>query len=224
MLYYVGVQDVIRLMKQQEGQQINKYNMAFSMNDKPFRVDLAYQKTGFGEKAFLICPRCGSRRAKLYRYGDGLICRECLPFSLYSSLTNTTKGGWKSIAYRLNRLARRNGIVLKGAFCYLDYPKPKGKNDEDWSDLLTKLQALENMRNQGIFFGKIYSTKTINSVLKGRNVYLYVYTPYDLCKYFYDWDVGYLKYPGNAGDVEATGITSQARGYQRLVANSIRKG
>lgn len=170
MLWYVDVQDVTRLMKQPGVQQDNKYIMDFSMNDKPFRVDLAYQKTGFGEKAFLICPQCGSRRVKLYQYRNGLICREYLPVSPYHGLTHTTRGGWKSIAYRMDRLARKHGLVIKGPFCYLNYPKPKGKND-DWSTLLARLQALENMRNQGIFFGKTYSVKTINSVLQGRNAY-----------------------------------------------------
>jgi len=205
-LKYVHIEDVKEIADKQEAY--------FMIEGKAYHLNLAYQKTGFGRKAFLLCPKCGSRRTKMYLYGDGLMCRGCLPVRLYRGLTDTGKGSYKSIAYRMNRLAERNGIQLKMPFCYMDYPKPKGKNADAWSFLLSKLQALENMRNQAIFFNKRYSDKTIRSVIHGNNALLYVCDPYDLYKYFYNWDEGFNNYPGNTEKESVTAITARANKYQ----------
>lgn len=51
----------------------------FLCNDNRVHVELSRQKTGFGYKVFMVCPRCGSRRAELYMYRDELVCRDCYP-------------------------------------------------------------------------------------------------------------------------------------------------
>lgn len=38
----------------------------FLCGSVPMQVDLSQQKTGFDNKVFMVCPRCGCRRVKLY--------------------------------------------------------------------------------------------------------------------------------------------------------------
>lgn len=214
-MHYIAVKDVIEVMKVSEYLGTDQSNAYLSIDNQPFHVKITYQKTGFGEKPFLCCPKCGSRRVKLYLYAEMLLCRECLPYSIYRGLTHTTRGGHKYIKYRMQRLAAKNEIILKGPFHYYDYPKPKGKNADEWELILKKLQALENMRNQALSFNKRYSDQTMRSVLQGNNALLYELWLYDLDRYFYNFDEGYLAYPGNPNDIEASGITSNANAYQR---------
>lgn len=156
-----------------------------------YTVDFTRQKTGYGEKLFLLCPLCGSRREKLYMYRGGLLCRECYPLPVYRSIKNLTMGSGAYIVHRMVSLAKREEIPFKRfPFCYLDYEKPKYRHFEKWHMAVMKLQALENMRNQAIFFKKRYSLDTINSVLEGKNQYLYVLALYDVNRNFYNWDVG----------------------------------
>lgn len=165
-------------------------------NGRQYDVEFAKQKTGYGEKPFFRCPNCGSRTTKLYLYRNDLLCRKCYPIPIYRSIKNVTTGGYKYIAHKMSVLAKREGIELKrGPFCYLEYSKPRYKHFEKWHMAITKLQALENMRNQAIFFRKRWSLDVINSVLKGENIYLYVCDLYDLDKYFYDWEEGSRLFP-----------------------------
>ena len=108
----------------------------------------------------------------------------CVP--VYGSIKNVTPGGSDYIAHRMCSLARREDIPLRFQFHYLEYQKPKYKHFEKWHMTIAKLQSLENMRNQAIFFKKRYSLDTINSVLAERNIYLYVCNLHDLDPYFYD--------------------------------------
>lgn len=220
-MYYIDVKDVMEVMRESEYPGTDQYNTYLSVEGQPFCVKIAYQKTGFGEKSFLCCPECGSRRVKLYLYSGRLLCRDCLPYSIYRGLTHTTKGGYKYIKYRMQRLAANNGIILKGPFCYYNYPNPKGKNDDAWEMVLKKLQALENMRIQALSFNKRYSEKTIRSVLQEKNVLLYILDLYDIDRYFYNWDKGYIDFPGNPNDIEVSGVFSNANAYQSVVLESL---
>ena len=219
-MHYIDVKDVMEVIKGSEYPGTDQSNAYLSIDDQPFHVKIKYQKTGFGEKPFLCCPECGSRRVELYLYIGRLLCRKCLPYSIYKGLTHTTKGGHKYIRYLMQRLAAKNKIILKGPFHYMNYPKPKGKNDDAWEMVLKKLQGLENMRIQALSFNKRYSEKTIRSVLQERNVLLYVLDLYDIDRYFYNWDIGYLEFPGNPNDIEVSGIFSNANAYQSVVLKS----
>lgn len=168
-------------------------------NGRQYDVEFTKQKTGYGEKNFFVCPKCGSRRTKLYLYRTLLLCRKCYPIPIYRSIKNVTPGGYKYIAHKMSVLAQHEGIELKrGPFCYLEYSKPKYKHFEKWHMAITKLQALENMRNQAIFFRKRYPLDVIDSVLKEENVFLYVCNLYDLYEYFYDWEEGSRVFPGES--------------------------
>ena len=166
------------------------------INGKEYNIQFTKQKTGYGEKLFLVCPQCGGRRTKLYLYAEELLCRECYPFPVYRGIKNVTPGGDEYIAHRMVSLARREGIPLKFPFHYLEYQKPKYKHFDKWHMVIVKLQALENMRNQAIFFKKRYSLDTVNSIFEEKNQYLYVCTLQALDRYFYDWEVGYKGFRG----------------------------
>ena len=160
-------------------------------NGREYEVQFAGQRTGYGEKKFFICPRCGSRRTKLYLYGDWLLCRSCYPGELYRTIKNVTPGGDLYIAHLMRSLARKEQIELQRVpFCYLEYRKPKYRHFEKWHTAIVKLQALENMRNQAIFFNKRYPLDVIRGVLKGENALLYVCTLQELDQYFYNWEDG----------------------------------
>lgn len=159
---------------------------------KSYDVKFTSQKTGFGEKLFFMCPRCGSRRTKLYVCGDELLCSDCYPLPVYRGIKNVTPGGYDYIQYRMHRLANNEEIRIKRMpFCYLEYLKPKYKHYDKWEWALKRLQALENMRNQAIFFQKVWKKEVVRSVLEGTNTFLYACNLYELDKYFYDFEQGY---------------------------------
>lgn len=168
-------------------------------NGREYEVQFADQRTGYGEKKFFICPKCGSRRTKLYLYGDWLLCRSCYPGEFYQSIKNVTPGGDIYIAHLMRSLARKEQIELRRIpFCYLEYRKPKYRHFKKWHTAIVKLQALENMRGQAIFFNKRYPLDVIRGVLKGENALLYVCTLQELDQYFYDWKDGsrlYNRFP-----------------------------
>lgn len=168
-------------------------------NGREYEVRFVGQRTGYGEKKFFICPRCGSRRTKLYLYGNWLLCRSCYPGEFYRTIKNVTPGGDLYIAHLMRSLARKEQIELQRVpFCYLEYRKPKYRHFKKWHTAIVKLQALENMRNQAIFFNKRYPLDVIRGVLKGENALLYVCTLQELDQYFYNWEDGsriYNRFP-----------------------------
>lgn len=165
---------------------------ALTMVDgKEFQVGFQRQKTGYGERLFMQCPRCGRRRMKLYIYKELLLCRDCYPFPVYRGIKNVTPGGYKYIGYRMRKFAAANGIAIKKfPFDYLEYERPKYKHKEKWEEQLKILQALENMRIQSHEKKFYYSVETVNSVLKYKNLYLYASNLEDLAIYAYDWELG----------------------------------
>lgn len=70
-MHYIDVKDVMEVLKGSEYPGTDQSNAYLSIDDQPFHVKITYQKTGFGEKPFLCCPKCGSRRVKLYLYAEG---------------------------------------------------------------------------------------------------------------------------------------------------------
>lgn len=191
MTKYIEIKDCIKLGIDNE---TNTVDIKVENNIER-SIQFSRQKTGFGNKMFFICPICGSRRTQLFLYKGELMCRECYPVPVYRRIKNVTQGSYKYIGYRMKRFAEMNGIIIKRfPFSYLDYEKPKYKHYEKWIDVIIKLQALENMRKQAHIFGVKYKPEVINSVFKGENIYLYVCELYDLEKYSYDWEEGYIKF------------------------------
>lgn len=154
---------------------------------REYSAGFARQKTGYGEKMFFICPVCGAMRERLYISGEQLLCRECYPEPIYKSIKNVSVGSCKYLTYRMKQLAKKEKITIKRLpFCYLDYEKPRYRHLDSWLMVITKLQALENMRMQD----KRYSREVINSIFEEKNQYLFTLDLYDIYKYVIDWEAG----------------------------------
>lgn len=65
------------------------------------------------------------------------------------------------------------------------WQRPKYTRHKKWEEGLIKLQILEIMRNQTIFFKKKYSASLINRAL---DIYKHIYSLPELVKYFFDWE------------------------------------
>jgi len=150
-------------------------------------IYITKQKTGYGYKRFFICPECGESRVKLYIYNSNAVyCRSCSPISPYRGITNTTKGGTDEMTYRMYRVAAEYGVELKFPFSYtvLLFQKPKYMKHEKWRTGMIKLQILENMRFQTIFFERRYNAGLIRYVLDNCQD---DYVLCDIEKYIIDW-------------------------------------
>lgn len=157
------------------------------------RIHFSRQKTGYGFKYFMICPKCGSRHTELYYHKEQFICRNCYPFNIYKRIQNCTKGGSKYIGYRMERYAIDHDIEIKNfPFNCIDYDKPEGVKTSVWIKNITILQALENMRYQALAYNKSWSSKVVKSVLNWNNLYLYLFDLSDLLdrRNRIPWDAG----------------------------------
>jgi hypothetical protein len=144
---------------------------------------------GYGLKRFFVCPFCARDCVKLYYDGNVFKCRLCAPVKLYNGIQNTTKGGSDYLYYKMVRFATKNGIgTIRMPFKYWNYPVPKNKHADKWLKNIAILQALENMRNQSIFFNTIWNNKTIQSIESGNNRLLDALSLFDLEKWFYNFD------------------------------------
>lgn len=155
------------------------------------KIYIEKQKTGFGYKHFLVCPDCGSNREKLYITDTKqTYCRTCAPkeiqTAIYRGITHTTRGGTSEMEYRMSRVAAAYNIPLEYPFSYLNVAleRPKYMRVKKWTEGIRKLQILENMRNQTIFFNEKYDAKLIQKIFDD---YLYYYTIQELKDYFYNW-------------------------------------
>jgi hypothetical protein len=158
----------------------------FRFNGKPMHIEFASQKTGFGCKVFMVCPRCGSRRTELYMYRDNLVCRDCYPIRAYKTRQDSTDGGYEEISYRMERLAAKYGIQIEQPFLYYQmlFKKPKNMHQRTWELIIRQLQLLANMRFQALFFKTRYSPKAIRYALSHC---LYLFSLHDMEKYLIDW-------------------------------------
>lgn len=189
MRYSVAIEDIKRIMDIRDIPAAN-----FLCGNVPMHVDFVRQKTGFGHKVFMVCPRCGSRRVKLYVCKGELICRECYPKRIYKARQDTTDGGYREIAYRLNRLAAQYNILIEYPFSYYQMvlKKPKHMHHDTWEKITRQLQLLENMRFQALFLKRRYSPETIRYALREC---LYVHSLSAMKEYVIDWDacVSYMR-------------------------------
>jgi len=182
---YIAIEDLMEIINK------NDEELYVSCNDVPYRIDFTKQKTGFGEKIFMVCPRCGYRRTKLYLLNGRLLCRRCYPINVYREIQNTTKGGCDYLSYKMYRFGKAHGFDFeRHPFHYYNFDMPKYKHHDKWQENLNIMQALANMRFQTIFLRRIWNKDTINSVLTRTNSLLYLYDLEDMEKYCMNWDVG----------------------------------
>lgn len=149
-----------------------------------------YQKTGYGQKRFFLCPKCSKRVTRLY-YSDGAYyCRECVGTDVYKGIKNMTKGGSNEIAYRMKKYAYEHDITFDFPFDYMQFINDKRTRKQSFLKQLAVLQGLENMRFQAIMSKTTYSSKVLSSVCRGKHPLLSAVTLYDLKNWFYDWNTG----------------------------------
>ena len=89
-------------------------------------VDVSFQKTGYGEKCFLICPVCGKRRVMLYAISGKAYCRECcrefLRVNIYKGIQHSRDNSEKRIWYTMQKIIQKYNINFDLAdFSAIDY-------------------------------------------------------------------------------------------------------
>ena len=160
-----------------------KYQDSITINR--INVRLISQRTGFGYRRYFLCPSCGRKCGKLHAYKDQLNCQICTPHDLYGYRQNLyDEGGERLISWHMERLARKIGIkiiyspreriaskkagehVLDFPFDFLDYydKPPRGMSRARYIKALLKLQAMERLRFNAIFFGCRYTVKDIKEL------------------------------------------------------------
>jgi hypothetical protein len=162
-------------------------NIKVKIRDIPYTIDLSWQKTGYGQRYFFVCPICNKRYSELYIEGKRLKCRNCSSMNKYWGIQNSTKGGFIDITYRMLRVAEKQDIKLKFPFDYTDFLLDKRERKKDFRKTIRVLQALENMRVQTIFFKTTYPTKIIRLVLDDEHPLMINYSLQDIKKYLLRW-------------------------------------
>ncbi len=167
-----------------------KSKVAGEFDDHAVEFFFGKSKTGFGYRHYFICPSCGKYRTALIFANGAFTCFKCAGINPYAGIQKTTRGGYEFIGYKMQRYAKKNGVT---GFCfpfdYRDYERPKRYRWERWHAVMKVLQELESMRNQSIFFEKIWSAETIRSIEKGTNEYMRLPVSLHL-EYFYPYDQG----------------------------------
>lgn len=119
-------------------------------------IYMSMQKTGFGEKRFMICPKCGRRRVKLYYHNNEFYCRSCIGINIYMNRTNMyDEGGVHLIMYYIVKVAKKLNIEYKDLKFPLSpedflFSKPKYMRWEKFVLIVKQLIALEAMRWRAI--------------------------------------------------------------------------
>jgi ribosomal protein L37AE/L43A len=153
-------------------------------------LELSYQRVGFGQRRFFVCPSCEKNTERLY-YAKGIWkCRKCSGVNPYEGIQNNTRGGYDEIAYRMKRYAAKQNIQFEFPFDYLQFvldPRIKGAR---FRNQIRVLQAMESMRFHALFFQAKYAPKLIRSVIRMEHPLMQKVTLDDLKNNIYDWNTG----------------------------------
>lgn len=164
--------------------------VTFALEEGERTVHFAYQKTGYGQKRFFLCPQCGKRTVHLYIVKGNLKCRMCSGVKRYEGIQNNTKGGYDEIGYRMQKYAARHDIVFDFPFDYTAFIFDTRTSRKKFSDALKILQALENMRFHALFFKSRYKPSVIKSVVTMQHPLIQSATLKELKNNIYDWNTG----------------------------------
>lgn len=141
-------------------------------------VDLDYQKTGYGKKAFLVCPMCGKRRQYLIVCRNNVCCNDHLLHNgtfkggHYNGIQYTTKGGMDRIAYTMKKIAEKNYIPFRvgddPTLCLIRDQRPRYMRKRKFADVIARLNILDELRCTAIIktfpFGKRTAAHLENNV------------------------------------------------------------
>lgn len=142
-------------------------------------IYITKQKTGYGEKSFFICPKCGKRRTEIFlsnlavRNDLAFECRSCIDNNPYEKRCNLYDGGGTDlIEYKffklLDKIDSNKSLTNKHIpFDFIFYwnCRPKYMRYEKFEFILKQLTALEGMRMTNILQGKSYTPKEISRIL-----------------------------------------------------------
>lgn len=130
-------------------------------------IKISKQKTGFGEREFFICPKCGKRRQQLYYSKGYFLCRCCLDKNIYDYRTNLyDENSLNLIHYKMLKLAQKIKIDLKFPFKPHEYKRPKYMREEKFSKILRELMILQQLKYNVLRYDARYSAKQINQIVK----------------------------------------------------------
>ncbi len=168
-------------------------SVTFSYGNVNQKVEVINIHAGVASRWLFFCPECGERVNRLYLLKDGLKCRNCIKemgVNLYAGIQHTTRGGDTELAYRMERYAAMKGIKFEYPFDYMDFLLDDRNRKKSFRNAVKVLQAMENMRNQAIFFGSRFDAAVIKQVTTGKHPLLQKCTLADLRNRFYDWYSG----------------------------------
>jgi len=161
-----------------------------SSGDKKQKISLAYQRTGFGQKRYFMCPNCSKRVEHLYSVNDYWSCRKCSGVNPYYGIQNNTKGGYDEIGYRMRKYADVHDIQFEFPFDYLAFIYDDRVRKAKFRNNLLVLQSLESMRFHSLFFKVTYKPKAIRSIINVQHPLMRKVTLMDLQNNIYDWNSG----------------------------------
>lgn len=177
-------------------QQIKKYikpdakTVTLKHGEKSQVIGLEYQTTGFGQKRFFSCPKCGGRVQHLYLVNESWSCKKCSGVNRYYGIQNNTKGGYDEIAYRMKRYADKQGIKFTFPFDYMKFAFDERITKNRFRQSLMILQALENMRFQAIFYKTKFKPGVFRLVTSGKHPLLHKVTLMQMKENTYDFITG----------------------------------
>ncbi|UAT31468.1 hypothetical protein K7T73_04340 [Bacillus badius] len=129
----------------------NRLILAYSVNGESIRTNvyLSNTKTGFGQRKWFHCPKCGQRIAILYIKGKYFRCRQCHNLNYRSSQLS---GDPLYYHEQLEKICRK----LDGRYDPLSYSppsKPKGMHQRTYLQMKIKYMQLAEKRDQAFIAG-----------------------------------------------------------------------
>jgi hypothetical protein len=119
---------------------------ATSIDGVSFRQDLrvVWSPCRFGgDRAWVICPHCSSRRLFLYFVRGGLTCRTCGKLAYTSQSEDLSDRGWRKERKVLRRLGLPDGSGASDAIF-----KPGGMHESTWQRHQRELRLAEEMKDR----------------------------------------------------------------------------
>lgn len=166
-----------------------------SISNKSERIEVAYQKTGFGFKRFFKCPYCGTRRKYLYPVGIGrFACSNCVERNVYAYRTNIYDESIENvIRYKILKLLIDLNIDIEEItkskinminLLYNIPNKPKYMRENKYEIICKQIYFLEFIYGE-VLSGRMekFKAKELNEMLDKDNVD-FVYENFIVPRYF----------------------------------------
>lgn len=180
-MYVLNMKDIRKAIE------VDTMNINLMIGDVKYRIELSWQKTGYGRRCFFVCPSCRKRFIKIYVVDERIRCQNCADLKPYYGIQYTTKGGYVELEYRMRRYSLKHDIRFAYPFDYEDFLFDSRMEKESFRCKIKILQALENMRQQAIFFKSTFTPKQIKAVLSYKHPTLLNHSINSLKNNYYLW-------------------------------------